>query len=145
MKGDRLYLIHIGECIARVEQYTAGGRDEFLASTLIQDAVLRNLQTLAESTQRLSDAVKKKHSGVDWRGLAGFRNVLVHDYLGVDAPRVWLVIESDLPAFKAKLKPLLRRAKKSATRRPKRTAPTGKTPRKAKPAGRRKRSDKMKK
>ena len=65
MKDDRLYLIHIDECIARIEQYTVGGRDEFLRSTLIQDAVLRNLQVLAESTQRLSDPLKAQYPRVD--------------------------------------------------------------------------------
>ena len=58
MKDDRLYLVHISECIARNEQYVAGSREKFMASSLIQDAVLRNLQVLAESTQRLSDSLK---------------------------------------------------------------------------------------
>ena len=62
-------------------------------STLIQDAVLRNLQILAESTQRLSDNLKSQHKEVDWRGISGFRNVLVHDYLGIDIEYVWQVVE----------------------------------------------------
>ena len=57
MKDDRLYLIHIRECFERIESYVSPGGDAaFMASTLIQDAVLRNLQIMAESTQRLSDA-----------------------------------------------------------------------------------------
>ena len=83
MKDDKLYLIHIGECIQRIETYVAGGRESFATSTLIQDAVLRNLQTLAESTQRLSNALKAAHPEVNWRDISGFRNVLVHDYLCV--------------------------------------------------------------
>jgi uncharacterized protein with HEPN domain len=100
VKDDRLYLIHIGECIARIESYTAGGRNTFFGSTLIQDAVLRNLQTLAESTQRVSDSAKAKHPEVDWYKIAGFRNVLVHDYLGVDLDRAWLIVERELPRLK---------------------------------------------
>lgn len=73
MKDDRVYLKHILRCIARIEEYTAGGRDSFLASHLIQDGVIRNLQTLAESSQHLSDAVKASQPAVDWKGLAGFR------------------------------------------------------------------------
>lgn len=62
MKDDRLYLIHISECIGRIESYTAGmTKDAFLSSTLVQDGVLRNLQVMAESTQRLSDHVKENH------------------------------------------------------------------------------------
>ncbi len=100
MKDDKLYLIHIRECIERVEKYTADGKDSFLASTLIQDAVMRNLQTMAESTQRLSNAAKQSHPEVDWYKISGFRNVLVHGYLGVDLERLWIIIERELESLK---------------------------------------------
>ncbi|MHB1241272.1 MAG: HepT-like ribonuclease domain-containing protein [Gammaproteobacteria bacterium] len=100
MKDDRLYLIHIGECIDRIEQYTAGGEADYKNSTLIQDAVIRNLQTLAESSQRVSDDLKAAHPDMPWRDIAGFRNVLVHQYLGVDLDYVWRVIEDDVPVLK---------------------------------------------
>ena len=100
MKDDRVYLKHILRCIARIEEYTAGGRERFFASHLIQDGVIRNLQTLAESSQHLSDGVKASQSSVDWKGLAGFRNVLVHDYLGVDLELVYRAVEQDVPKLK---------------------------------------------
>lgn len=103
MKDDKLYLIHIGECIERIERYTVGGHDDFMASTMIQDAVLRNLQTLAESTQQLSDDLKNQHPQVEWRKIAGFRNILVHNYLGVDVARVWEINTRDLPALKLEI------------------------------------------
>jgi uncharacterized protein with HEPN domain len=49
---------------------------------MVQDAIVRRLQTIAESTQRLSDNLKQKNSDVNWRSISGFRNILVHDYLG---------------------------------------------------------------
>ena len=107
MRDDRLYLIHITECIDRVERYTAPGRDAFLSDTLIQDAVLRNLHTLSESTQRLSDAMKDQHPAVDWTSIAAFRNVVVHDYLGIDLPRVWDIVERDLPDLKRTITTML--------------------------------------
>lgn len=79
MNDDRLYLIHILECIERVEEYTVDGEAEFQSSTLIQDAVVRNLQILSESTQRLSDESKDSHPVIDWRGISGFRNILVYN------------------------------------------------------------------
>jgi uncharacterized protein with HEPN domain len=94
---DRLFLLHVRDCISRVREYVREGRDAFLSSALVQDAVLRNLQILAESTQRLSEAAKAQHPSIDWRGIAAFRNVLVHKYLGVDLELVWQVIEQDLP------------------------------------------------
>ncbi len=76
-------------------------------SSLIQDAIIRNLQVLSESTQRLSDAAKESMSEVDWFKIAGFRNVLVHDYLGIDNERVWNILEKDLPALKKAVQKML--------------------------------------
>ena len=103
MKDDAIYLQHIQECIARIEQYTAQGQQAFLASTLIQDGVIRNLQTLGQSVLKLSDALKTSHPEVDWKSIVGFRNVLVHDYLGISVARVWEIVERDVPDLKAKL------------------------------------------
>ena len=64
---------------------------------------MRNLQTLTESSQRLSDALKATEPQVPWRDLAGFRNILVHGYLDIDLQAVWSVIEQDLPALTAAL------------------------------------------
>ena len=107
IKDDRLYLIHIKECVDRIDRYSANGRTEFFANTMVQDAVVRNLQTLAESTRRLSDTAKQKKPEVDWRAIAGFRNVVVHDYLGVDLEQIWHVVEQDLPQFKTHIEALL--------------------------------------
>ena len=80
MRDDRIYIHHILDCVRRIDRYCQKGEEDFRGSELIQDAVLRNLQTLAESTQRISDHLKSLHPEVDWRAIAGFRNVLVHDY-----------------------------------------------------------------
>ena len=74
-------------------------RARFEASRLVQDAVIRNLQTLAESSQRLSSEIKGTEPQIPWRELSGFRNVIVHGYLGVDLAAVWLVVAQDLPAL----------------------------------------------
>ena len=93
----------MGECIERIREYTAGDRSHFEASRLVQDAVIRNLQTLTESSQRLSDDIRATEPQVPWRELAGFRNVIVHGYLGIDLAAVWLVVEQDLPPLAATL------------------------------------------
>ena len=97
MKDATLYLIHIRECTDRIARYTQGGKKAFLADEMIQDAVLRNLQVLAESTQRLDEDLKANHPEIDWQGISGFRNILVHQYLSVNPLRVWNVIEQYLP------------------------------------------------
>ena len=100
MKDEKLYLIHILESITRIEEYVADGKSFFMESTLIQDAVMRNLQTIGESVQMLSEETKRSYPQVDWRGIVGFRNVIVHQYLGVTLDLVWEVVEKDLPLLK---------------------------------------------
>ena len=107
MKDDRVYLRHILRCISRIEEYVAEDRAAFSSSHLVQDAVLRNLQTMAESTQRLSPATKERRPDVDWVALAGLRNVLVHDYLGVDLDQVQRAIVQDMPRPKTACQGLL--------------------------------------
>jgi uncharacterized protein with HEPN domain len=87
------------DCLARIHEYSGHERARFDASRLVQDAVIRNLQTLAESSQRLSTEIKLTEPEIPWRELSGFRNVIVHGYLGVDLRAVWLVVEQDLPAL----------------------------------------------
>jgi uncharacterized protein with HEPN domain len=108
MKDDKLYLIHIIECIEHIESYTENvDKETFLNTTLIQDAVIRNLQTMAESTQRLSERAKQTQPEIDWHRIAGFRNVLVHGYLGVDLERIWNIVENEIPALKKAVRAMM--------------------------------------
>lgn len=93
--------------VGRIESATADGKSEFVGSTLHQDAVLRNLHTMTEATQRISAELKATHPEVEWATLSAFRNVLVHDYLGIDIGAVWAVVTTDLPDFKAKISKIL--------------------------------------
>ena len=97
--ADRVLLAHMRDGLDRILEYTHAESARFEASRLVQDAVIRNLQTLAESSQRLSSEIKATEPQIPWRELAGFRNVIVHGYLGVDLGAVWLVVEQDLPAL----------------------------------------------
>ncbi len=101
MKSDRAYLEHMSECLDWVLRHTADGRDAFLQDRETQSAMLRELQTLAESSTRLSAATKAAQPAVPWDSIAAFRNVVVHDYLGLDLQRVWQVVERDLPPLRS--------------------------------------------
>ncbi|MGD9946840.1 MAG: DUF86 domain-containing protein [Desulfobulbus sp.] len=101
MKDDNLYLIHIKESIEKIELYSTGlDFVSFSQNTLVQDAVLRNLQVLVESTQRLSETFKSLHPEIEWYKIAGLRNILVHDYIGIDLGTVWVVVEMKLSELK---------------------------------------------
>ena len=107
MRGDRFYLRHMLGCIERVEKYTGGGREEFFQSTLIQDAAMRNLQIMCESSGRVSEAMKSAIPNTRWRDIRRFRDVLAHAYLSIDLNRVWTDVENDLPTLKTDLSILL--------------------------------------
>ncbi len=103
MKDDRLYLVHILDCIDHILHFTSDGKNSFLADRKTQDAVLRNLHTLSESIQRISTETKLKHPEVPWREISAFRNVVVHDYLGVDLERIWDIVQRDLQVLKGRI------------------------------------------
>ena len=94
MKDDRLYLVHIADRLERIANYTEGGRDAFMRSPVVQDAVMRNLEVVGEAPKRVSEAVRAAHPDVPWRRLAGLRDVLIHhQYMGVDLDQVWAAVE----------------------------------------------------
>ncbi len=107
MKQDRVYLVHILEMIANISELTASGREAFLAAKHDRAAVLHYLQTMAESTQRLSDEIKAAHPEVDWKAISGFRNRLVHGYLSVNMDIVWSVIQDYLPGLRSAAEAML--------------------------------------
>lgn len=107
MTDDRTYLGHILDCIERVEAYTHEGRAVFLSSPLIQDAVVRNFEIIGEATKRLTPALTQMRPDIQWRRIAGFRDVLIHQYMGVNLNTVWNVVEHDLPTIKAAVTALL--------------------------------------
>ncbi|MDV3002436.1 MAG: hypothetical protein N5P05_004091 (plasmid) [Chroococcopsis gigantea SAG 12.99] len=97
MKDSKIYLIHIRDCLDRVKSYTQDGKDIFFEQILIQDAVLRNLEVMCESIKKLPSEWKASQPHIMWEKIAGFRNILAHEYLSVDLEVVWDVIENYLP------------------------------------------------
>jgi uncharacterized protein with HEPN domain len=108
-EADRVLLLHMCDCLARIKEYTHHERERFYGSRLVQDGVIRNLQTLAESSQRLSADVKATEPSIPWRDLSGFRNVIVHGYLGIDLDAIWLMVAQDLPPLNDALNRMLLR------------------------------------
>ena len=82
--SDRMYIVHIQERIGRILEFTAGGREEFRLSPLIQDAVQRNFEVIGEAVKQISPEIKARYPDVNWREVAGLRDVLIHNYIGVN-------------------------------------------------------------
>jgi len=109
VKDDLIYIEHMLDCIHRIDEYI-DDKEQFYASRLVQDAVIRNLQTMAESSQRLASEIKQQFDDVPWKEISGFRNILVHDYLGVDLDVIWSVVEQELPRLEQALSSYLEKS-----------------------------------
>ncbi len=108
MKDDAVYLKHILDATTKIEEYIIVGREEFAAKSHWQDAVIRQLEIVGEATKRLSPDLRAQYPEVPWRRIAGLRDVLIHDYMGVDIAAVWQITQKDLPRFKAQVQMILR-------------------------------------
>lgn len=108
MKDDSVYLEHIRQAVDKITEYCAGGREEFLRNTMVQDAVIRKFEIIGEAGKRLSDALKARSPDIPWRRVAGFRDILIHDYMGVEIEEVWNVIETQLPQLRREVDLLLK-------------------------------------
>lgn len=113
MKRDSVYLRHTQDAISKIESYVSVGRDVFITTSHWQDAVVRQLEIIGEATKRISDELRSKHTDIPWRRIAGMRDVLIHDYLGVDLSAVWEVTQHDLPQLKQKIEVILKKLGKN--------------------------------
>jgi uncharacterized protein with HEPN domain len=108
VKDRRVFLQHIAECLARIREYTAEGCDVFLSDHKTQDAVIRNLEIVGQIVRDLGpETLAALRPEVPWVRIAGARNVLAHQYLGVDLPLIWNIVERDLTALEAAVAGLL--------------------------------------
>ena len=113
MKDASAYLKHISEAIAKIEKYTKDGRKHFMEDTMIQDSVIRNLEIIGEATKNLPADLRKSSPKVPWRSITGMRNVLIHEYFGVDLDIVWKVVVQRLPVLKRHLSVIRAKNKRS--------------------------------
>ena len=107
MKDDRVYLRHILEAITAINEYTIDGKEVFFQKRLVQDGVIRNLEIIGEAAKNISAALRDGNQDIPWQKIAGLRDVLIHQYFGVDLETVWQVVENRLPALKNRVLALL--------------------------------------
>ncbi len=107
MKDDRLYFHHMLERCHRITRFIGPGREAFMSSEELQDAVIRNVEVIGEAAKRVSAEARGCLSSLDWKAICGMRDVLIHDYIGVDLDEVWSVASSRIPELQAVLEQYL--------------------------------------
>lgn len=99
MKDDTLYLLTIKECLANIKEYATEDRNYFMSDRKTQDAVIRNFEIIGEATKNISMQLREEYQDIPWRRMAGFRDVLIHNYMGVDISSVWQIIQNDVDSL----------------------------------------------
>ena len=107
MRDDVAWLLDIEESLLNIEKYVARGEDAFHEEELIQIWIIHYIQITVEAANQLSGKLKKSHPEIPWRGIIGMRNVLVHQYFGLDLDEIWDTACTDLPLLRAKIQELL--------------------------------------
>lgn len=107
MRNDRERLLDIVDAIERIDRYSHEGRDRFDSDELIQTWIVHHLQIIGESCRAISIEFRQSHPEIPWARVIGMRNILVHDYFGIDVDVVWEAVSKELPSLLAQVKAAL--------------------------------------
>ena len=103
----KVYLEDILEAIAKIHQFTAGfSFDVFCKDAKTFDAVIRNLEIVGEAIKKLPGELREQHPQIEWKKIAGLRDILIHEYFGIDAKIVWDLIQNKLPILEKQVRDL---------------------------------------
>ncbi|MFT4312696.1 MAG: DUF86 domain-containing protein [Candidatus Woesearchaeota archaeon] len=104
MKTDTVYLHHIKESIAAIEEFTQSmKKTEFLEKRIVQSATIREIEIIGKAVKQISSKVQKKYPDIPWSQIARTRDKMIHHYFGIDLHVIWNIITIDIPFLKKEI------------------------------------------
>ena len=111
MRDYKLYLEDIQSSVQKIEKFTKGlTLQKFQRDALVMDAVIRNLEVIGEASKNIPDKFKTKYPDIEWKKITALRNILAHEYFGVDHEILWDIVASKLPELKKAVNAALKAA-----------------------------------
>ena len=106
--GDKVRLQHIHDAIKEIDSYTANiSFEDFKSNSMMIYASAKQLEIIGEAASKITKHFQKLYSEIEWREIIGLRNLLVHEYFGIDEEIIWGIIDKDLPELRIKVKKIL--------------------------------------
>jgi uncharacterized protein with HEPN domain len=107
LRDDKERLRDISEAIEKIEMYVSIGYRAFTEDERTQVWIIHHLQVIGEASNHLSDELTEQNKDVPWADIVGLRNILVHQYFGIDLTQVWETAVLDMPVLKTKVREIL--------------------------------------
>ena len=103
-KNVKIFLTHILDSINLIEEYIKNNsKSDFLKSRQLQDSVIRRIEIIGEAIKNIPNEIKTNNAQIPWKEITGMRDILIHQYFGVDLDLTWQVIDKDLPRLKRQI------------------------------------------
>jgi uncharacterized protein with HEPN domain len=104
-RNDDLFLKDMSQACDKIVRFASGfSREQFLADERTYDAIMRNLEIIGEASKHVSEDARKKFPAVEWRKIAAFRDIVAHEYFGIDENILWDIVTNKVPALREQLR-----------------------------------------